>query len=105
MLALNILVFAVGYFKGIRFSMSRKEINNHVLDPLLWTFILDDKKASKVLGIQRWLCWVHDELKLNQFYLIYVRPINLVHVLQLGNKRNGVFLQKEGGETAEYFKN
>jgi hypothetical protein len=61
---------------------------HHPLDPVLRASILEDSKLSGVLGIQGWLVWIHEELQLDPLKLVRVRPINLVHLLHLGNKRN-----------------
>jgi hypothetical protein len=72
---------------GIRFSISKK--GHHPLDPLLWASILEDIKLSGVLGIQGWVVWIHEKIQLDPLRVVRVRPINLVYLLHLGNKRNG----------------
>jgi hypothetical protein len=79
---------------------------HHSLDPILWASILEDSKLSGVLG--GWVIWIHEELQLDPFRLVRVRPIHLVHFLHLGNKRNGGkgrVLHTEGGKAAEDSKN
>jgi hypothetical protein len=44
---------------------------------------------------------MHEKLQLDPLRLVRVRPINLVHLLHLGNKRNGGgFSRAEGGKAA-----
>jgi hypothetical protein len=62
---------------------------NYPLDPLLWTSILEDSKLSGVLGASNWIVWIHEKLQLDTLRLVRINPINLVHLLHLGNKRNG----------------
>jgi hypothetical protein len=62
---------------------------HHPLDPILWASILEDSKLSGVFRTSSWVVWIHEKLKLDPLRLVCVRPINLVHLLQLGNKRNG----------------
>jgi hypothetical protein len=82
------LLFSAGFFKGIDSSISKKDINSLALDPLLWPFILQDIKFSRVLV--GWVVWLLQELQLDQLRLVLFRPIiNLVHLFHLRNKRNG----------------
>jgi hypothetical protein len=60
----------------------------HQLDPLLWASILEDSKASGVLGASSWVTWIHEELQLDQLSLIRIKPINLFNLLHLGNESN-----------------
>jgi hypothetical protein len=77
---------------------------HHPLDPLLWASILEDRKLSGVFGV--WVIWIHEELQLDPLRLVRVRPINLVHLLNLGNKRNwGAFLLIEGSKETEDLEN
>jgi hypothetical protein len=64
---------------------------HHPLDPVLWdpTSILEDSKVSGVLGASSWVVWIHEKLQLDPLRLVRISPINLVHLLHLGNKRNG----------------
>jgi hypothetical protein len=79
---------------------------NHPLDPILWASILEDSKLSVVLGASSWVVWIHEKIQLDQLRLVRVRPINLVHLLHLGNERNGGgFLRTEGGKVAADLKN
>jgi hypothetical protein len=69
---------------------------HHPLDPLLWASILEDGKLLGVLG--GWAIWIHEVLQLDPLRNICIRPINLVHLLHLGNERNmggGSCAQKE----------
>jgi hypothetical protein len=60
---------------------------HHSLDPILWVSILED---SKLIGLfEGWVVWIHEELQLDPLRLVHVKPIKLVHLLHLGNKRNG----------------
>jgi hypothetical protein len=61
------------------------------LDRLLWdpASILEDSKLSGVLGASIWFFWMHEKLQLDPIRLVRIRPINLVHLLHLGKKRNG----------------
>jgi hypothetical protein len=52
--------------------------------------ILEDSKLSGVLGSSSWIVWIHEKLQLDPLRLVRIRPINLVRLLHLGNKRNGV---------------
>jgi hypothetical protein len=60
---------------------------------------LTNSKLSGVLGTSGWVVWIHEKLQVDQLSLrrVRVRPINLVHFLHLGNKKNvgGVRAQKE----------
>jgi hypothetical protein len=60
---------------------------HHPLDPVLWASILKDCIYSGVLG--GWAVWIHEKLQIDPLRLVRVRPINLVHLLHLQNKRNG----------------
>jgi hypothetical protein len=62
---------------------------HHPLDPVLWASILEDSKLSGVLGASIWVVWIHEKPQLDSFRFVRIRPINLVHLLHLGNKRNG----------------
>jgi hypothetical protein len=62
---------------------------HHPLDPMFWASILEDSKLSGVLGASSWIVWIHEKLQIFPFRLVRVRLINLVHLLHLGNKRNG----------------
>jgi hypothetical protein len=79
-----------------------------LLEPLLWTSILEDSKLLVVLGTSRWVVWIHEKLQLDPLRLVHVSPINLVHLLHLGNKRNGGgggFSRTEGGKAATDLEN
>jgi hypothetical protein len=56
----------------------------HPLDSILWASILEFRKLSGVLG--GWVSWIHEKLQLDPLRHIYIKPINLVHILHLGNK-------------------
>jgi hypothetical protein len=71
---------------------------HHPLDLILWESILEDRKLLGVLGIQGWVVCMHEKLQLDPLRLVRISPINLVHLLHLGNKRNGGFSQTEGGK-------
>jgi hypothetical protein len=76
------------------------------LDPLLWESILEDSKLSGLLG--GWVVWIHEKLQLDPLRLVRVRPINLVYILHLENKRNGgsgKFSRKEGVKAVEDLEN
>jgi hypothetical protein len=78
---------------------------HHPLDPLLWASIL---RYTKVLGvIGGWVIWIHKEFQLDPLSLVHVRHINLVHLLHIGNKRNGGegFSLTEGDKAAEDLEN
>jgi hypothetical protein len=79
--------------------------DHHPLDPLLWASILEYRKLSGVLETLRWVIWIHEKLQLDPLRLVLVSPISLVHLLHLGNKRNGGFSPTEGGKTAEDLEN
>jgi hypothetical protein len=66
---------------------------HHPLDPLLWASILEDRKLLGVFG--GWVFWIHEELQLDPLRLVLVSPINLVHLLHLGNERNRVGSQAQ----------
>jgi hypothetical protein len=75
---------------------------HHPLDPILWASILEDSKLLGVLGASSCVVWIYEKLQLDPLRLICVITINLVHLLHLGNKRNGGgFTRKEGGKAAE----
>jgi hypothetical protein len=63
---------------------------HHPFDPILWASILEDSKLLGVLGIQVWVVWINERFELDPFRLVRIRPINFVHLLHLGNKRNRV---------------
>jgi hypothetical protein len=68
--------------------------------------ILEDIKLSGVLGTSGWVIWIHEKLQLDPLRLVRVRPFNLVNIIHLGNKRNGVgFLHTQGGKAAEDLEN
>jgi hypothetical protein len=74
---------------------------HHPLDPVLWVSILEDSKLSGILGASSWVVWIHEKLQLDPLRLVHIRPISFVHLLNLGNKRNGGgFLHTEGGKAA-----
>jgi hypothetical protein len=80
-----------------RRSLHRHQVLNltedyHPLDPLLLSSILEDSKLSGLLG--GWFIWIHEKLKFDPLQFVFIRPINLVHLLHLGNKRNGVLARK-----------
>jgi hypothetical protein len=56
------------------------------------TSIIEDRKLLGVLGIQGCVVCIHEKLQIDPLRFVHIRPINLVHLLNLGNKRNG-----EGG--------
>jgi hypothetical protein len=62
---------------------------HHPIDPILWdpASILEDSKLSGVLG--GWVVRIYKKLQLDPIRLVCVSPINLVHLLRLGNKREG----------------
>jgi hypothetical protein len=81
---------------------------HHQLDPILWVpaSVLEDSKLSGVLGTSSWVIWIHEELQLDPLRLVCIRLINLVHLLQLGNKRNrGEFSTTEGVKAEEDLEN
>jgi hypothetical protein len=80
--------------------------DHHPLDPIHWELILEVSKLSGVL--EDWVFWIHEKIQLDQLGLVSMRPINFVHLLHLGNKRNGKgggFLRTEGGKEVEDLKN
>jgi hypothetical protein len=80
---------------------------HHPLDPILWASILENSKLLGVLGTSSLFVWVHEKIQLDPIRLVSFRPIKLVHLLSLGNKRNwrGWFSRTEGGKTAEDLEN
>jgi hypothetical protein len=79
---------------------------HHPLDPLLWASILKDRKLSGILVTSSWVVWIHDKLQLDLLRLVCIRPMNLFHLLHLGNQKNvGVFPRTEGGKAVKYLKN
>jgi hypothetical protein len=81
---------------------------HHPLDPILWASILEDSKLSRGLLDLSWVIWIHEKLQLDPLRLVRVRPIKLVHLLHLGNKRNeggGAFSRTEGGKAAADLEN
>jgi hypothetical protein len=81
---------------------------HHPVDPVLWdpASILKDSKLLRVLGASSWVVWIHEKLQLDPLRLVCIRPINLVHLLHLGNKRNkGEFSRTEGGKAAADLEN
>jgi hypothetical protein len=72
---------------------------HHLLDPILWASILEDSKLSGVLGSSGWIVWIHEELQVDPLRLVRISPINLVHLLHLGNKGMGASCaQKESNQ-------
>jgi hypothetical protein len=71
----------------------------HPLDPILWVSILEDSKLSI------WDVWIHEKHQLDPFRLVRIIPINLIHLLHLGNKRKGRFSRSEGGKAAADLEN
>jgi hypothetical protein len=51
---------------------------------------------SGVLGASTWVVWIHEKIQLDPLRLVRVRPINLVQLLHIGNKRHEV-----GGSQAQ----
>jgi hypothetical protein len=78
---------------------------HHPLDPVLWPFILEDSKLLGVLAASSWVVWIHEKLQVDTLRLVRVRPINLIHLLHLGNKRNGGFSRREGDKASEDLEN
>jgi hypothetical protein len=78
---------------------------NHPLDSFLWAAILEYSKLSGVIGTSGWVVWIHEKFKLDPLRLVRIRPINFVHLLHLGNKRNEAFSRTEGGKAAADLKN
>jgi hypothetical protein len=64
---------------------------HHPLDPIFWdpASILEDSKLSGVLGASSWVVWIYEKLQVDPLRLVRISPINLAHLLHLGNKRNG----------------
>jgi hypothetical protein len=60
-----------------------------ISNPLKNVSILEDSKLSGVLGTSEWVVLIHEKLQLDPICLFYIRPINLVYLLHLGNKRKG----------------
>jgi hypothetical protein len=58
-------------------------------NPLGIASILEDGKLSGVIGASSWVVWIHEKFQLDPLILVRIRTINLVHLLHLGNKRNG----------------
>jgi hypothetical protein len=76
---------------GIRFLQGLQVLNlteGHHPPPEVAS-ILEDSKASGVLGTSSWILWIHEKLHHDPLRFVQVRPINLVHLLHLGNERNG----------------
>jgi hypothetical protein len=71
------------------FGISVVCIHKNLLDPLLLASMLEGSKLSGVLGACSLVVWIHEKLKLDPLRLVSIRPINLVHLIHLGNKRNG----------------
>jgi hypothetical protein len=91
------------FFQCYQQDFNLKE-GHYLLDPLPWESILEDSKLCGVLG--GWAILIHEKLQSDPFRLVRVRPINLVRLLHLENKRNGGrFLRTEGGKAAEYLEN
>jgi hypothetical protein len=79
---------------------------HHPLDPILWASMLEVSKLSGVLGASSWVFWIHEKLQLDPLRLVRIRPIKLVHILHIGNERNGEgFSLTEGGKAAEDLEN
>jgi hypothetical protein len=68
---------------------------HHPLDPILWASILEDSKLSGVLVTSGWVVWIHEKLQLDPLRLVRFRPVNLVHLLHLGNKKWGEYCVKK----------
>jgi hypothetical protein len=73
---------------------------HYPLDPILWASIFEDSILSGVLGALSWVVWIHEKLQLDPLRLVHVKPINLVHLLHLGNKKNGGELSRTKGYKA-----
>jgi hypothetical protein len=78
---------------------------HHTFDPLLWATILESSKLSGLLG--GWVVWIHENLQLDPLRLVHISHINLVHLLHLGDKRNGwgELFHTEGGKATEELDN
>jgi hypothetical protein len=63
--------------------------------------ILDYIKLSGVLG--GWIVWIHEKHQLDPLRRFRVRPINLVHLLHLGNKRNGGLIEERRRQSSGGF--
>jgi hypothetical protein len=77
---------------------------HHPLDPLLWASILEDSRVSGVLGASSWVVWIHEELHLDQFCLVHVRSIKLVHLLLFGSKMSGGVLVHKRKQISRRFR-
>jgi hypothetical protein len=78
---------------------------NHQLDPLHWASILEYNKVLGLLG--GWVVWIHKELQLYQLSLVRVSPIQIVHLLHIGNKRyrgKGDILEHRRMQSSERFR-
>jgi hypothetical protein len=89
--------FFIRHFKNVNVCihhcfMPFRSLGLNLIDPILWASILEDSKLSGVLGASSWVVWIHEKLQLDPLRLVCVSPINLVHLLHLGNKRNGGIL-------------
>jgi hypothetical protein len=80
-----------------RFLQGNKILNlkegHHILISLLGPSILEDNIVSGVFRTLFWVVWIHEEFQLDPLSHLRIRPIHLVILFYLGNKRNG-----EGGE-------
>jgi hypothetical protein len=63
---------------------------HHSLDPILWypASILEDSKLLGIFG--GWVVWIHEKLQLDPLRLVRVRLINLVRLLHLVVRYNGM---------------
>jgi hypothetical protein len=76
--------FSCRSLKGNQFL--NLEEGHQLLDPLLWPSIIEDTQVLGVLG--SWVVCIHEEIHLDQFCLVHIRPIYLVHLIHLGSKWN-----------------
>jgi hypothetical protein len=79
----------------------------HPLDPVLWASILEDSELSRVLGTSGCVTLICKQHQFDPIRLVRIRPINLVHLLHLGNEWNGGmgFLRTEEGKEVENMEN
>jgi hypothetical protein len=100
----NILVSTAGSFMGIRFSISRKAITHLIQSSGHPSLKIENYREYLEPG--GWVVWIHENFQLDQLRLVFVRPINLIHLLHLGNKRNGgEFLGTKKGKAAADLEN